>query len=196
MTNTTYIAALALGLAFAGICPAQTVPYSRNTLTNRDVVVLAKAGFNEDFIIETILSSRTRFDTTVDGLAELAKQGMTERLIRVMMSCDEAKAAAAAAPGTVTVTAVEPPDETQWKARSVKVSPVSMALSGQTPYYEWTSFFWGLRKKKVGVGAVVQQNPMATHLGIMYQDVRTPRQSHAPQYQALPANPAPTFIQP
>ena len=196
MTNTSNLTVLALGLAFTGICRAQTVPYSRNALTNRDVVVLAKAGFNEDFIIETILSSRTQFDTRVDGLADLAKQGMTERLIRVMMNCEEGRPAGVpetAAP--VGAIAFEPPEAPRAKARSApsKASAVSQAISRQTQYYQWTSCFWGLWKKRIGVGATAQQPAAASHLGGMYQDVRA-RQYYVPlsqQNQASQPQPSP-----
>jgi hypothetical protein len=185
MTNTSNITVLAFGLALTGICPAQTVPYSRNALTNRDVVVLAKAGFNEDFIIETILSSRTQFDTRVDGLADLAKQGMTERLIRVMMNCDESRPAPNdSAP--VVMAAPAPPAtaaRTKLPSREPKASTVSMAISRQAPYYQWTSCFWGLWKKKIGIGAGPQQPDPASQLGVMYQEVRAPRQYYVPLAQ-------------
>ena len=197
MTNTSNLTVLALGLAFTGICRAQTVPYSRNALTNRDVVVLAKAGFNEDFIIETILSSRTQFDTRVDGLADLAKQGMTERLIRVMMNCEEGRPAVVAdTPAPFVATAFEPPEAPRAKGRSSaqsKASAVSLAISRQTQYYQWTSCFWGLWKKRIGVGAAAHQPAAASHLGGMYQEVKA-RQYYVPlsqQNQASQPQPSP-----
>jgi len=201
MGRTSHIAVFALGLGLTGVCRAQTVPYTRDALTNRDVVVLAKAGFNEDFIIETILNSRTQFDVRVDGLADLAKQGITERLIRVMMNCGEIRPETAAFPaGAVMTAAPAPPAAPRAKQRTAsKPAPVGMAISTHTPYYEWTSYFWGLWKRKIGVGAVVQQPGAAQHLGGMYQDVRIPRQYYAPriqEYQSAPVYTVPTAIQP
>ena len=46
-----------------------------------------------------------------------------------------------------------------------------MALSTQTPYYESTSIFWGLWKKKIGVGTVVRQPMIPEHLGILYEEI-------------------------
>jgi hypothetical protein len=43
-------------------------PLSRHLLTNDSVIMLAKAGFDELFIVERIHTSRTRFDTSVEGL--------------------------------------------------------------------------------------------------------------------------------
>ncbi len=57
---------------------------SRHLLTNDGVVQLAKAGFDELFIIERIKTSRTRFDTSVEGLVALKQAGVSEELIRTM----------------------------------------------------------------------------------------------------------------
>jgi hypothetical protein len=61
-----------------------TTPALRHTLSNEGVVMLAKAGFDELFIIELIHNSRTRFDTSVEGLVALKQAGLSEDLIRVM----------------------------------------------------------------------------------------------------------------
>jgi hypothetical protein len=57
---------------------------SRHILTNEGVITLAKAGFDELFIIQRIHTSRTRFDTTVEGLVALKQAGVSEDLIEVM----------------------------------------------------------------------------------------------------------------
>jgi len=59
-------------------------PLSRHMLTNDSVIMLAKAGFDELFIVERIHTSRTRFDTSVEGLIALKQAGVTEDLIRAM----------------------------------------------------------------------------------------------------------------
>ena len=53
-------------------------------LTNESVVTLAKAGFDEMFILQLIHSSRTNFDISVEGLVVLKKAGVSEDLIRGM----------------------------------------------------------------------------------------------------------------
>jgi hypothetical protein len=53
-------------------------------LTNENVVTLAKAGFDELFIVQLIHSSRTNFDTSVQGLVVLKQAGVSEDLIRQM----------------------------------------------------------------------------------------------------------------
>jgi hypothetical protein len=68
-------------------------------LTNENVVTLAKAGFDELFILQLIRSSRTNFDTSVPGLVVLKQAGVSEDLIRFMaMPQPGPPAAPAAAP--------------------------------------------------------------------------------------------------
>ena len=176
-------------VALAVAAGAQTVPLTQNALTNKDVVTLAKAGFNEDFIIDTIGISRTRFDTTVNALAELAREGLTERLIRCMM-------AAGTPPPTVLPAAANGPDmpeaamatpvmagspRMKSKTYVVKPSAVRQALSTQTPYYEWTSMFWGLWKRRVGVGSAPHaEQVVAPPLGGFFKQVRLPVTSPTP----------------
>src|SRR5690348_815345 len=64
----------------------------RNALSNEGVAMLAKAGFDEDFLITLIQHKQTHFDTTVEGLTFLAKHGVSERVIRCMLE-NENKAA-------------------------------------------------------------------------------------------------------
>jgi hypothetical protein len=64
----------------------------RNALSNEGVALLAKAGFDEDFLITLIQHKQTHFDTTVEGLMFLAKHGVSERVIRCMLE-NENKAA-------------------------------------------------------------------------------------------------------
>jgi hypothetical protein len=56
----------------------------RQPLTNGNIVTLAKAGFDELFILELIRSSRTSFDTSVPALVVLKESGVSEDLIRLM----------------------------------------------------------------------------------------------------------------
>src|SRR5271155_4067361 len=72
-------------------------------LTNDSVVTLAKAGFDELFILQLIRHSRTNFDTSVEGLVSLKKAGVSEDLIRLMampQASSPAAPAAAEAPRT------------------------------------------------------------------------------------------------
>jgi hypothetical protein len=64
---------------------AQQHPQKRNFLLNRDVVTLAKAGFTEQIIIETIRATPNRFDVTAEALAALSAQGMSLRVVEAML---------------------------------------------------------------------------------------------------------------
>src|SRR4051794_33838076 len=57
----------------------------RHVLSNQGIVTLAEAGYDEDFLIDLIQCKQTRFDTTVEGLAYLAKHAISERIVRYMI---------------------------------------------------------------------------------------------------------------
>ncbi|MBZ5609102.1 MAG: hypothetical protein LAP38_12645 [Acidobacteriia bacterium] len=73
---------LALGLPRLS---AQQHPQQRHFLLNRDVVALAKAGFSEQVIIETIRVTPSRFDVRTDALAALSGQGISQRVVEAML---------------------------------------------------------------------------------------------------------------
>jgi hypothetical protein len=75
-------------------------------LTNENVVTLAKAGFDELFILQLIRSSRTNFDTSVSGLVVLKQAGVSEDLIRLMAM---PPASPPAAPAATAPAAKKPP---------------------------------------------------------------------------------------
>ena len=60
------------------------VTVSRHVLTNESVISLAKAGFDELFIVERIRTSRTKFDASVEGMVTLKEAGVSEELIGVI----------------------------------------------------------------------------------------------------------------
>jgi hypothetical protein len=61
---------------------------ARHPLTNEGVATLAKAGFDELFIVERINTSRTHFDTSVEGMVALKQAGVSEDLISLMAAHD------------------------------------------------------------------------------------------------------------
>jgi hypothetical protein len=112
------------------VCPALAQDFavttlSRHILTNDGVISLAKAGFDELFIIERIKTSRTRFDTSVQGLIAMKESGVSEDLIRAMALEDrrnyptrlEAAPAGTVQPARVTV------ERRWWGFRWVRISP-------------------------------------------------------------------------
>jgi hypothetical protein len=160
---------------------AQTAQGAQKTITNHDVVVLAKAGFSEEFIIDTILAGRSRFDTSSGGLAELAKEGLNERVMRVMAGVGTVAESAAApvqpAPAQAAAPAggemLVPGTERKFKSQVVKPTRAGLAIATDTPYYESTSLLFGLFKRTVGVGAVRQPDQIVSpQLGPMSNSTR------------------------
>jgi hypothetical protein len=62
-----------------------TPPALRSLLTNEGLVQLAEAGFTEDFIIDLMSLKQLRLDTSVEGLAFLARKGLSENVIRAVV---------------------------------------------------------------------------------------------------------------
>lgn len=50
---------------------------------------MAESGLSEDFLLDLIKSKDGRFDTSAEGLALLAKQGLSEELLRAIVRKDE-----------------------------------------------------------------------------------------------------------
>jgi hypothetical protein len=86
-----------LVLSFLVLLPAAAQDHG-HVLTNQGVVTLAKAGFDESFIIDRIRTSRTQFDITVEGLVALKQAGLSEDLIRAMALTDPHSCPAQPAP--------------------------------------------------------------------------------------------------
>jgi outer membrane biosynthesis protein TonB len=191
-----------LPLLFATLCVAQIAPQSRNALTNHDIVVLARAGFSEEFIVEAIAGARTQFDTSADALAALAHEGITEKVIRAMMPPPPPPAKPVEPPAT---RPAEPPeakpaepytdqptsaDEEHPKQakpvkpakpakppKPVRPSGVELAMANHTPYYESSSLLFGLAKKEVAVGTPSgDDRKVAAQLGAIYQQVKVQHQ--------------------
>jgi hypothetical protein len=72
--------------------PRNTLRAPRNALTNEGLVILAEAGYDEDFILELMRIKNPSFDTSVEGLAFMARHGLTERIIRATLQADQERA--------------------------------------------------------------------------------------------------------
>lgn len=76
----------------------------KNVLTNQGVAMLGRAGYSEGFIIDMIYHKQTQFDVSTDGLVWLAKQGLSERIIRTMVTNERKEEMTAIVPSSITVT--------------------------------------------------------------------------------------------
>jgi hypothetical protein len=183
--------------ALTAAAGAENPALTQNTLTNHDIVVLAQAGFNESFLADLIAMSRTRFDTSVAGLAELAKEGLTERLIRVMLMSsvppqtgnlaaplpDTSPAATAVVPAAV----IALPIAAKRRSRR-KTDESATAIANQAPYYQSSSIMWGLWKRKTGVGVGLHpgKQPVDVQLGTAYTQVLRNAEGSGNRYVVLP----------
>ncbi|MBL8177920.1 MAG: hypothetical protein JNK48_24800 [Bryobacterales bacterium] len=105
--------ALGIGLVGSVSAGAQTPPAAapavplsglgRNVLTNQGVALLARSGYSEGFIIDMIFHKETQFDVSAEGLAWLAKQGLTERIVRAMVANERKEQSTAVVPASVVV---------------------------------------------------------------------------------------------
>ena len=60
----------------------------KNALTNEGLVILAEAGYDEEFILDLMKMKNCRFDTSAEGLAYMATHGLTERLVKAALQAD------------------------------------------------------------------------------------------------------------
>lgn len=79
---------MSAGIALLLLCylvPVQAQTKSE-TLSNKNVVELSKAGLSEDIIITKINASACRFDLSAAALVELKKQGVKDEVVAAMMN--------------------------------------------------------------------------------------------------------------
>jgi hypothetical protein len=97
-------------LALAGaLCAADAAPKAapppKNLLTNEGVLLLAEAGLGERFLLELIENKTSRFDTSAEALAALARHGLTENVLRALVKKQDHPAPSATADNAI---ALEP----------------------------------------------------------------------------------------
>jgi hypothetical protein len=81
-----------IGVFFAAVCLAvepETAPLPRHVLTNDGLVVLSRAGVGDSLLVDLIRSKRTQFDTSADALAQLARHGLSENVLRAVVEKQE-----------------------------------------------------------------------------------------------------------
>ncbi len=115
-------------LSLAGATAAAPPSHGADKMLNNEgLVILARAGYNERFLVELIQSQPGRFDTSVEGLVYLAQQGVSEKIVRLIIGeqrADERRQAERAAAG------IDNDDPFQPAAEPVK-TPVRMKVVKQ-----------------------------------------------------------------
>jgi hypothetical protein len=100
--------------------PKKTAP-AEQVMTNKDVIKLVQAGIPENIVMQKIQTSKTKFDTSVDGLLELKKGGVSDNLIAFIMNPP------AAGPPPTTAPTPGPP------APAVATTPAPAVATTPTP---------------------------------------------------------------
>ena len=73
--------------AFAAGPESMALP--RHILTNDGLLVLARAGLGDGLLVDLVKHKRTQFDTSADALAQLARHGLSESVIRAVVEKQE-----------------------------------------------------------------------------------------------------------
>ena len=115
-----------------------------------------------------------------DDLAALAREGLSETIIRAMMNPLKPRPVEEAVKFLEPVPAgkAEPARKSKAKAppKVSQPTPVELAMASHTPYYESSSSLFGLSKKQIGVGEAAGEGHRASsELGAIYQQVRAGR---------------------
>jgi hypothetical protein len=83
----------------ASVPLAGTKPVAPAAMTNRDVIQLVRAKISDDVIIAKINQSKTRFDTSTQGLVALKQAGVSDQLIAVMVGSGDTAKSVEPSPG-------------------------------------------------------------------------------------------------
>ena len=75
--------------AFAWLFLISLSLYAQEVLTNESVVKLVKAGISENLILEMISSQRGNYKTGADDVLALKKQGVSDKIIAVMLKAND-----------------------------------------------------------------------------------------------------------
>ena len=108
--------------------PTPQLPAAKDHLTNADIADMVKATVPESLILSQMKNSKTEFDLSSDGVIELVKRGVSEKLIEAMRNPKKISAAA-----TIPVK----PDEKSTEApKTILVAggtPISLSLDQDIP---------------------------------------------------------------
>jgi hypothetical protein len=131
-------AALAADTPVVSSVVRDEAPLPPDVLTNAGIVQLSNAGFSDAFIVQKILLSRTRLDTTVEGLTFLRHNSVSERLIEYILQHEAQPVPPAAAPGVQS----GPPALLRMKVVKTKLLvPVNDVPGGSGLFHRQAAYF-------------------------------------------------------
>jgi hypothetical protein len=164
--------AVAVLTGTAAAVAADTIPHvvppsgiSKNVLTNMGVALLAKAGYSEGFIIDIIHHKQTQFDVSAEGLAWLAGQGLSERIVRTMVANENKEQRTAIVPASIQVvtqppSAVPTASATQAAASRTQKVPMQVSIGVAMPTPEPSPASWYVRSWEPDRWYIIPNIPM------------------------------------
>ena len=108
--------------------PTPQLPAAKDHLTNADIADMVKATVPESLILSQMKNSKTEFDLSSDGVIELVKRGVSEKLIEAMRNPKKISAAA-----TIPVKPEEKPTEAPKTILVAGGTPISLSLDQDIP---------------------------------------------------------------
>lgn len=88
--NFLFVCLLALSMCLATAAGARAQQQDE-TMTNEEVITLAKAGLNQSIIINKIKTSKSNFDLSTDGLIKLKQAGVSDEIVTAMLQAKSGK---------------------------------------------------------------------------------------------------------
>lgn len=79
---------------------ALALPFSAAAMNNKDVIKMHKAGLTDDTIVASMQKENVDYDTSPDGLIELKKEGVSEKIIQKMIALQSGGSSGAPAPAS------------------------------------------------------------------------------------------------
>lgn len=70
---------------FFTFCLAATAVAQDEIITNREIILMTRAGLSKDLILRKMKETEGRYDTTAEGLIELKKAGVADDVIELML---------------------------------------------------------------------------------------------------------------
>jgi hypothetical protein len=85
-------------MAVAVFASSVTLAHAQDTMTNDEVISLAKAGLNPTLIVGKIRTSKSDFDMSTDALIKLKQAGVSDEIVTAMLEAKSGKSIGASAP--------------------------------------------------------------------------------------------------
>ena len=85
-------------MAAAVFAASVTTVSAQDTMTNDEVISLAKAGLNPTLIVGKIRTSKSDFDMSTDALIKLKQAGVSDEIVAAMLEAKSGKSISASAP--------------------------------------------------------------------------------------------------